>query len=246
MAEVIYAGDAGVFKTCTKCGQTLATSFFAKASTGELGLRGDCKDCRSAVYRSWYVENAPMAIAATEAYRAQHLEETKAAKKRWYRANLDRERDKRRDWRLKHPEAQKEWRASNPVRNAELAARSNAKKLATPQGRLEHGIKAQVHRGLKLGSKAGRKTFALLGYSVDELAAHLESLFQDGMTWDNHSKTGWHIDHIIPLSAFNYETPDHSDFRRAWALSNLRPLWAKENLRKNCRLEEPFQPSLAI
>ena len=74
--------------------------------------------------------------------------------------------------------------------------------------------------------------------------AHLEVRFQPGMSWDNYGE--WHIDHIVPLAAFNYETPDDLDFGRAWALENLQPLWAKENIRKWCRLERPFQPSLRL
>lgn len=43
----------------------------------------------------------------------------------------------------------------------------------------------------------------------------------------------WHIDHIVPLSAFDITTEDSDGFKRAWALSNLRPLWAAENLKKS-------------
>lgn len=75
---------------------------------------------------------------------------------------------------------------------------------------------------------------------------HLERQFLPGMTWENHGRFGWHIDHIIPLSAFNFETPDHIDFKRAWALSNLQPLWWQDNLKKRAKIEGAFQPSLAI
>lgn len=53
------------------------------------------------------------------------------------------------------------------------------------------------------------------------------------MTWDNFGD--WHIDHILPLSSFNYSTPDEPDFKSAWALTNLRPIWAKENLEKGAK-----------
>ncbi len=86
----------------------------------------------------------------------------------------------------------------------------------------------------------------LLDFSIEELRAHLEKLFLPGMNWSNHSRNGWHIDHIIPLAAHNYETPDDIDFKRAWALSNLRPLWAKENISKGAKLSTPFQPSLLL
>ena len=45
---------------------------------------------------------------------------------------------------------------------------------------------------------------------------------------------------------FTYETPEDIDFKRCWALKNLQPLEAKENLRKQAKLDKPFQPSLLV
>ena len=59
---------------------------------------------------------------------------------------------------------------------------------------------------------------------------HLEKLFETWMTWGNYGK--WHIDHIKPRSLFNYEKPEDKDFQECWALKNLQPLEASENLKK--------------
>jgi len=64
------------------------------------------------------------------------------------------------------------------------------------------------------------KTIDLLGYSSDEFRIHIESLFTQGMTWENHGE--WHIDHIKDVSLFEEGT--HPSVVNA--LSNLRPLWA--------------------
>lgn len=85
-----------------------------------------------------------------------------------------------------------------------------------------------------------------LGYSMEELKKHLESQFEPGMSWDNHGRNGWHIDHIIPISAFNFTSTDDLDFKKCWALSNLRPMWAGDNISKHCKLTKPFQPSLLL
>lgn len=71
----------------------------------------------------------------------------------------------------------------------------------------------------------------LLDCSIDELREHLESMFEPGMTWDNYSYNGWHIDHIVPLSAF----ADPND-PKAWAKSNLRPMWAMDNFKKSGKI----------
>lgn len=43
----------------------------------------------------------------------------------------------------------------------------------------------------------------------------------------------WHIDHIRPKSSFTYTSEDDAEFRDCWSLTNLRPLWAKDNVKKS-------------
>jgi len=86
----------------------------------------------------------------------------------------------------------------------------------------------------------------IVGYTLEDLKKHLENLFQPGMTWENYGKGGWVIDHKIPVSAFNYTKPEHEDFKRCWALSNLQPMWEKENGLKSNKLDKHFQPSLLL
>jgi hypothetical protein len=62
--------------------------------------------------------------------------------------------------------------------------------------------------------------------------------------WKNYGE--WHVDHKIPQSAFNFETPEDIDFKKCWALKNIQPMWAKENIIKSNRINKPFQPSLRI
>jgi len=85
----------------------------------------------------------------------------------------------------------------------------------------------------------GRRKNALrreiTGWSMDELAQHLESLFEEGMSWENYGE--WHIDHIIPKSIVSGEYFDDITFRWLWSLSNLAPLWAKDNLEKHARTD---------
>ena len=118
------------------------------------------------------------------------------------------------------------------------AVRANAKRYndarrATPSGHLEWTIRASVKRAIAKETKAGRRTFELLGYTVDDLKTHLERQFLPGMTWENYGE--WHVDHRVPLASFEYQTPDCDEFKSAWAITNLQPLWAKDNLSKGSR-----------
>ncbi|KJR48409.1 Phage protein [Desulfosporosinus sp. I2] len=89
------------------------------------------------------------------------------------------------------------------------------------------------------GNKNGSKWEALAGYSLTDLKWHLESLFKEGMSWNNMGL--WHIDHIVPRSAFNYSYPDDPGFKVCWSLANLQPLWAEENLRKSNKIVDPLR-----
>jgi hypothetical protein len=81
-----------------------------------------------------------------------------------------------------------------------------------------------------------------IGCSYDELVTHLENQWENWMNWENygnpngdHSKC-WHIDHIIPLSSFDYSDGKlEQSMKTAWHYSNLRPLKGRENLSKGVK-----------
>ncbi len=192
--------------------------------------------------RAWSAANLNRHREATAAWREANAEKLRLYSLEYHRANRDEILRKNRERRQENPEHYRSRDRAYNFANPEVRKGIDQRRRSTPKGRLEHSISSNVHRGLKIGSKAGRRAFDLLGYSSEDLRNHLEKQFLPGMSWDNYGK--WHIDHIVPLSAFNYSTPQCFDFGRAWALSNLRPLWAEDNLRKNDKLIEPFQPSL--
>jgi len=110
---------------------------------------------------------------------------------------------------------------------------------------LEYSVRARINLTITRGTKKSG-VWKILGYSREDLTAHLERLFEPGMSWDNYGRGGWHIDHVVPVSAFNYTEPGHIDFRRCWALDNLQPMWEAQNLSKGASLSEPFQPALRL
>lgn len=91
-------------------------------------------------------------------------------------------------------------------------------------------LNAIVSRGM--GAKTG-STFDLLACALDELRAHLESQFTDGMIWANYGD--WHIDHIRPCASFDLN--DSEQLRECFHYTNLQPLWAEDNLRKSDKWE---------
>ncbi len=110
------------------------------------------------------------------------------------------------------------------------------KRRNNPEIRLGQSVSSSMRSSLKVKnlSKNKRHWEDMIGYTVQELKKHLESLFQPGMNWSNYGK--WHIDHIIPKSFFRYKSTDDVEFRYCWSLDNLQPLWAKDNISKADRL----------
>ncbi len=92
-------------------------------------------------------------------------------------------------------------------------------------------------------SKKGKSILQYLSYSILELRQHFENLFEPWMNWENWgvykpndylnlhdpSKWKWQIDHIIPRSDLPYSSMEDKNFKKCWALENLRPLRADIN-----------------
>lgn len=75
-------------------------------------------------------------------------------------------------------------------------------------------------------------TYNMLGYSDIELKNHIESLFTDQMSWNNHNIL-WQVDHIIPISFFKKGTPSEI----VNSLKNLRPLDKYINLSRGSDID---------
>lgn len=100
-----------------------------------------------------------------------------------------------------------------------------------PQTKLKHTIRCRLGSILKAQNiEKVHSSVKLVGCDAVFLKQYIESQFQNGMSWNNWAKEGWHLDHIIPLSA--YDLTDVSEQKKAFHYTNLRPIWHNENLSK--------------
>lgn len=125
------------------------------------------------------------------------------------------------------------------TREEQLRRKAEYKRIyrARPGYRIDRNISEVVRRYLrrmKKGKPPGGWT-QLVGYTLKELLSHLESQFADGMTWSNYGE--WHIDHIRPKASFDFTGDADEQFLECWALSNLQPLWAEDNIKKGAMYE---------
>ncbi len=110
------------------------------------------------------------------------------------------------------------------------AARQRAKRKTNPIAVMQARL-SRLHRHAlrQVGAIKTSPTFEQLGYTAKEFVVHIERQFTKGMGW--HNMINWQIDHIIPVS----EAKDETDVIALNQLSNLRPMWAKENNAKKNR-----------
>jgi len=213
-----------VAKICTGCRLDLPLVAFSADADAGTGVRAKCRDCSKK-------EGA--------AYRAANLEKEQSRARRYRSENATAAAERLRRWRRKNPgtyrAAATAWRRANPEKIRASSARRWEGQSNTPKARIHNAIKASIHQSIIKGSKAGQRTQDLLGYSYEKLKVHLERQFANGMSWENYGRYGWHIDHILPVVSFQFETPDDPEFRACWALSNLRPLWSTENHEKHSK-----------
>jgi hypothetical protein len=145
-------------------------------------------------------------------------------RKRWYDDNTEQALEIRATWIRNNPD---KYRASNISRHRT--------RMSTPQGVLEQRILGMIRSVVRyrVGDRSIPTEWTIvLGYTFEELKTHLESLFTEGMTWDKLMGGEIEIDHILPRSSFYYETIEDRDFKDCWALSNLQPMWRKDNRAK--------------
>lgn len=115
------------------------------------------------------------------------------------------------------------------VQKKERNAARRKRLAGSPSERIRNATSARIWASLK--GRSDGALFSRLRYSAAELVSHLEARFLPGMTWQNYGK--WHVDHIRPCASF--DMTDEKDFIECWALENLQPLWAKDNLAKGAR-----------
>jgi hypothetical protein len=106
----------------------------------------------------------------------------------------------------------------------------NEQYATNPQFKLTVTLRNRLRAAIRGNFKSG-SAVADLGCTIEFLKQYLESLFQPGMTWENYTIDGWHIDHIRPLISF--DLTNREELLKACHYTNLQPLWAADNLAKS-------------
>lgn len=235
-------------KKCSKCGIIKNITDFRKSKKGKYGVMSVCKICQSNIELEYRLKNPNKSKEANKKSYEKNKEKYINIRKKYYTDNLPKLKEYWKNYRDEHVEKRKEYskeyRKINKdkidIKKKEYAKnnrnvinkynRSYRKKYYSNNPQLEIW-RSILKRTIKyFNSKKTSTTIELLKYSPKELKQRIECQFKEGMSWDNYGK--WHVDHKKPISLFNKNTSPHI----VNALSNLQPLWAKDNLSKGKRL----------
>jgi hypothetical protein len=184
-------------KVCSKCKNLKSKGDFYRDLSKKDGLEGRCKQC---------------AILKASKYNKIHKDEHREIQKRFRESNREKVNLDVKKYATSH-------------RKIIGERRTNREKIDI-SFKLANCLRSRLTHAIVSGQKAG-SAVRDLGCSIEELKKYLESKFQPGMTWDNYSHKGWHIDHIEPLCSF--DLTNREQLLKACHYSNLTPLWAKDN-----------------
>lgn len=126
----------------------------------------------------------------------------------------------------------KEWVANNKAKVNEYKRIYKANRMKTdPNFKLLNLLRGRLNQAFKASKwvKAANRE-DLLGADITIVKTHIESLFTDGMNWNNMGE--WHIDHILPIG----KCESLEEMVNRCHYKNLQPLWAIDNLKKSCGL----------
>jgi len=200
-------------KICSKCGVEKELKDFNKMSKVKCGVRSYCRECQKIDSKKYRLENKEKIKEYNTKWNKENQEYYKKYFEEYYIINYEKEKERKLKWSRDNREYSNNYQKKRKKEDILFNIISN--------------MRNSVNRYLKYKSK---HTFEIIGCSPQLLKEHLENQFVSGMGWDNRSE--WHIDHIIPLSSAKTE----DELYKLCHYTNLKPLWAEENLKKSNKI----------
>jgi hypothetical protein len=223
-------------KKCNKCSVEKSLNKFYTNNKSKDGYNTICVICvrekqkeywektksvKKEKQKKYYENNKEKFVGYHENNREKILKQ----QKQYRLENPDKIKQLKNDYIVNNPDKIKEYRDKYYQINKDAILKKNRewnkknKHIVTWRSILKSHLR-------RIGKTKEGKTIDLLGYSALELKEHIESLFTDGMSWDNHGE--WEVDHVRPVTNFDENTlPSVVN-----GLNNLQPLWKSENRSK--------------
>ena len=224
-------------KKCNKCNLEKNITSFCKNKSKKDGLDIYCRDCNkkykkdysiknkeklSNKSKEYYNNNKETILERVRDYTINNKEVKREYLKEYYNNNKETILERVKDYNIKNKEVKREYY------NKYIKNRISQDELFKLSINIRKSFISYFKNG---GYKKETKSEDILGCSFEEFKIHLESKFEDWMTWENKGlyngelNYGWDIDHIKPLSSAETE----EDIIKLNHYSNLQPLCSKIN-----------------
>ena len=208
------------FKICSKCKIESKITNFKKKKKSKDGYNCSCKDC-------------------AKLYQKNNAESLKESRKLYYQSNKESKALANKKWREDNKEyvkqIKKDYYHKNKERNRHKSTNYVINRLDNdPIYKLIHNTRTLIRNSFKRGCKKlfnkRQKSEEILGCTIQDFIIHLQSLFTEEMTLENHGNCEecWQIDHKIPISSAKTE----EEIIKLNHYTNLQPLWRGDNLTK--------------
>lgn len=210
--------SSNTMKICVKCKIEKDLNDFSNNKTKKDGKCVYCRSCYAVVNKEWRQKNPEKDKKIHDRWGKNNIETVRKSRLRSYYRHKEKINKYSREYKKKHKDILK------------IKSRHYTKKkyYENINFRLSVILRGRLWKAITRNSKKS-SALTLLGCTIDELKCHLEKQFTKGMNWDNYGE--WHIDHIKPCCSF--DLTDLEQQKICFHYSNLQPLWAKDNMRKN-------------
>lgn len=199
-------------KICTKCGTEKPNDQFVP-------IGYTCKSCKSEYDKAYNIKNA---------------EKRKYQRKKWVEQNKDRHKEMKKIWVDENRE-HRDMVAKLYVKNNldKISARNRYRRRTDIDYAIKCRLRSRINAAVKSQkTNKSNKTTDLVGCDIKTFRLHIESLFKQGMSWNNMGS--WHLDHIKPCCMYNLRNIEEQKI--CFHYTNIQPLWAIDNLKKGGHL----------
>ena len=238
--------ETTICKQC-KTDKELNSSNFKPEKRTKLGFDSTCRECRCK-RNSEIRANNPERFKEIDRkareserykqyqvnYQTENKDSLKSSNKERYYNDKEPYLKRSKEQKIRLGDEYKQYQKEYKLRNRKRLSQQYLEKLKTdPVFKLKHTLRNQFRKLIK-GFHKQNSVLTYVGCDVESLKTWLSDQFREGMTWENHGSV-WHVDHIIPCSVFDFS--DEDELSKCWNYTNLRPLFAEENLSKSDRLD---------
>lgn len=268
VVEIKIDENGVLLKKCTgECGEFKTLDEFYSNKIKSYGKESKCKKCTINYARKFYKKNKSAILEKQKIYVKKNYTKVCNSHKKYRKNNKQKIKELDKKYRIEKKEYIKNRKQNYCLINKNKIAnymkcyyiknKNNILKYKRDYDckrkskDFQYKIKKYLRTRLNIAFKYSQKNGSAikdLGCSIEELKIWLSQFFYTNketgimMTFENYGYYGWHIDHHIPLSFFDLNNKD--DVKKACHYTNLRPLWAKDNLSKGAKIIEGVSMSI--